>query len=110
MFLFFSMICNNQLKKLSSPDYFKILAVLNIKEDLVINSNAKFATRKRTQRMASRKKKKKTISPKAVKHKNQSITYRLILRRWKWFRNFKEDRNQEEKNGVFPRMIKNCLS
>ena len=43
-------------KKLSNPDYFKILEVLNIKENLVINRKAKFAIRKRTQRTAKSKK------------------------------------------------------
>ena len=43
-------------KKLINPDFFKILEVLNIKEDLVINRNAKIAIRKRTQRTAKQKK------------------------------------------------------
>ena len=61
-------------KKLSNPDYFKILEVLNIKEDLVINSNAKIAIRKRTQRIAKPKNKIKNISPKGIKHK-ETVNY-----------------------------------
>ena len=53
----------------SNPDYFKILEVLKIKEDLVINWNAKISIPKRTQRDARPKTKKKTISPKGIKHK-----------------------------------------
>ena len=56
-------------KKLNNADYFKILEVLDIKEDLVINRNAKIAIRKRTQRTVKPKKKKKTISPKGIKQK-----------------------------------------
>ena len=59
-------------KKLSNPDYFKILEVLNIKENLVINRNAKIGIRKRTQRTAKSKKKRKTILPKGFKHKETS--------------------------------------
>ena len=59
------------LKKLSNPDYFKILGVLDIKENLVINRNAKIAIRKRTKRTV-KPKKKKTISPKGLKHKETS--------------------------------------
>ena len=55
MFPFFSMVSSNQLKKY---DYFKILEVLHIKEDLVINSNAKNAIRKRTKKNANQKNKK----------------------------------------------------
>ena len=59
-------------KKLINPDYFKILEVLDIKEDLVINRNAKIAIRKRSQRTVKPKKKKKTISPKGIKQKETS--------------------------------------
>ena len=87
-------------KKLSNPDYFKILEVLNIKEDLVINRNAKIAIRKRTQRTAEPKKKRKTISPKGIKHKETS---QLITEEssdaGSGFETSKEDRTQqEEKN------------
>ena len=58
MFPFFSMICSTQLKKINNPDYFKILEALNIKEDMVINSNAIIAIRKRTHRVAKQKKRK----------------------------------------------------
>ena len=51
-------------KKLSNPDYFKTLEVLNIKEDLVINRNAKIAIRKRTQRTDKPKKKRKLFRQK----------------------------------------------
>ena len=54
-------------KNLSNPDYFKILEALNIKQYLVINSNAKIVIRKRTQTQT--KKKEKTISQKRTKHK-----------------------------------------
>ena len=53
-------------KKLSNPDYIKVLEVLNLKKDLAINSNAKFAIRKITERVAKQKKKMKTISPKRI--------------------------------------------
>ena len=43
-------------KKLNNADYFKILEPLNIKEDLVINSNDKIAIQKRTQRVTKQKK------------------------------------------------------
>ena len=58
-------------KKLSNPDYFKILEVLNIKEDLVINRSAKIAIRKRTQRTAKPKKKRKTFRQKYSSTKKQ---------------------------------------
>ena len=45
-------------KTLSNPDFFKILEALNIKEDLVINSNAKIAIWKRTQRVTKQKRRK----------------------------------------------------
>ena len=45
-------------KKINNPNYFKILEALNIKEDLVINRNAKIAIRKRTQRVTKQKKRK----------------------------------------------------
>ena len=97
------MICNNQLKKLSNPDYFKILEVLDITEDSMINKNAKNAIRKRTQRTVKPKKESGT--------KNQSITYRRILRRRKWFRNFEGRQNsaRAEGLGVLRRMRKKLL-
>ena len=86
-------------KKLSNPYYFKILEVLNIKEDLVVNRNAKIAIRKRTQKTAQPKKKRKTISPKGIKHKETS---QLLTEKSSdagiGFETSKEDRTQEEKN------------
>ena len=38
----------------------------------MINSNAKFAIRKRIQRVTKQKKKKQTFAPKSVKHKETS--------------------------------------
>ena len=51
-------------KKINNPDYFKILEALNIKEDLVINNNAKIAIRKRTHRVTKQKKQKKLLRQK----------------------------------------------
>ena len=66
-------------KKIKNPDYFKILEALNIKEDLVINSNAKIAIRKRTQRVTKQKKTKiKLLRQKKQAQRNQPITYRGI--------------------------------
>ena len=59
-------------KKMNNPVYFKILEALNIKEDLVINCNAKIAIRKRTQSVTKQKTKKKTFAPKRIKHKKTS--------------------------------------
>ena len=87
-------------KNPSNPDYFKILEALNIKEDLVINRNAKIAIRKRTQRTAKPKKKRKTISPKGIKHKetSQLLTEESSDARI-GFETSKEDKTQqEEKN------------
>ena len=99
-------------KKINNPDYFKILEALNIKEDLVINSNAKTAIRKRTQRVTKQKKKKNFCAKKNQAQRNQPITYRGILRSRKWFRNLKGRQNSArgEGLGVFRRMRKNCLS
>ena len=84
-------------KKLSNPDYFKILEVLNIKEDLVINRNAKIAIRKRTQRTAKSKKKRKTISPKGIKHKETSqLLTEESSDAGSGFKTSKEDRTQQE--------------
>ena len=56
-------------KKLSNPDYFKFPDALNIKKDLVINSNAKIAILKRTEKVTKqKKKKKKTFASKRIKH------------------------------------------
>ena len=87
-------------KKLSNPDYFKILEVLDIKEDLVINRNAKIAIEKRTQRTVKPKKKKKTISPKGIKHKETSqLLTEESSDAGSGFETSKEDRTQqEEKN------------
>ena len=59
-------------KKINNPDYFKILEALNITEDLVINSNAKIAIWKRTQRVSKQKNKMKTFAPKRIKLKKTS--------------------------------------
>ena len=84
-------------KKLSNPVYFKILEVLNIKEDLVINRNAKIAIRKRTQRTAKPKKKRKTISPKGIKHKETSqLLTEESSDAVSGFETSKEDRTQQE--------------
>ena len=48
-------------KKINNSDYFKILEALIIKEDLVINSNAKIAIRKKTQRVTKQKKTKRKL-------------------------------------------------
>ena len=84
-------------KKLSNPDYFKILEVLIIKEDLVINRNA---IRKRTQRTDKPKKKRQTNSPKGIKHKETSqLLTEESSDTGSGFETSKEDRTQhEEKN------------
>ena len=51
-------------KKINNPDYFKILQALNIKEDSVINGNAKIAIRKRTHRVTKQKRKRKLLRQK----------------------------------------------
>ena len=85
-------------KKLSNPDYFKILEVLDIKEDLVINRNAKISIRKRTQRTVKPKKEKKTISPKGIKHKETSqLLTEESSDAGSGFETSKEDRTQQEK-------------
>ena len=63
----------------------------------MITSSAKIAIRKRTQRIAKRKKKIKTISPKGIKEKEtiQLLTEESSDTR-NGFENSKEDRNQEE--------------
>ena len=60
--------------------------------------------------MPNQKIKKKTIRQKESSTRNQSITYRRISRRRKWFRNFEgREKSGEQKLEVFRRMIKNCL-
>ena len=84
-------------KKLSNPDYFKILENLSIKEDLVINRNAKIAIRKRTQRSSKPKKKRKTISLKGIKHKETShLLTKESSDAGSGFETSKEDRTQQE--------------
>ena len=61
MLTYFSYDLQQRTKKLSNPDYFKTLEALNIKEDLVINSNAQIAIRKTTQRVTRQKKRKKIL-------------------------------------------------
>ena len=84
-------------KKINNPDYFKILEALNIKEDLVINSNAKITIRKRTHRVTKHKKEKKTFAPKRIKHKETS---QLLTEEssdvGSGFETSKEDRTQQE--------------
>ena len=83
-------------KKLSNADYFKILEVLDIKDALVINRNAKLAIRKRTQKTVKPKKKKKTISPKGIKHKETSQLLTDSSDTGSGFETSKEDRTQQE--------------
>ena len=112
MFPFISIICSNQLKK-RNPDYFKILEALNIQKDSVINSNAKIAIRKKTQRVTKRKKQENNLGKKNYQaQKHYPITYRGVLRRRKWFRNFngRQNSGRGEKLGVFRRMRNNCFS
>ena len=99
-------------KKVKNPDYFKILEALNIKEDLVINSNAKTAIRKRTKSCQTKIRKENFCAKKNQAQRNQPITYRGILRSRKGFRNFKGRQNSArgEGLGVFRRMRKKCLS
>ena len=97
MFPLFSMICSNQLKKINNPDYFKILEALNIKEDLVINGNAKIAIQKRTRRVTKQKKKEKTFAPKRIKHKETSqLLTEESSDAGTGFETSKEDRTQQE--------------
>ena len=86
-------------KKLSNPDYFKILDALNIKEDLVINSNAKIAIRKKLKELPNEKKK-KTFAPKRIKHEETShLLTEESSDAGRGFETSKEDRTQqEEKN------------
>ena len=58
MFPFFSLICSNQLKNC------KILEALSIKEDLLINSNAKIAMWNGTQSVLKQKRKRKQFHQK----------------------------------------------
>ena len=81
------------IKKINHPDYFKILEALNIKEDLVINTNAKIAIRKRTHRVTKQKKKKKNFAPKKSGTKKPA-------RRGKWFRNLKGRQNSARGEGL----------
>ena len=64
--------------------------------------NAKIAIRKRTQRTAKPKKKRKTISPKGIKHKeNSQLLTEGSSDAGSGFETSKEDRTQqEEKNWV----------
>ena len=48
-------------KTKNSPDYFKILEALNIKENLAFNSNAKIAIRKSIHRVTKQKRKGKLL-------------------------------------------------
>ena len=84
-------------KKINNPDYFKILEALNIKEDLVINSNAKIAIRKRTHRVTKQKKTKKTFAPKRIKHKETSqLLTEESSEAGSGFKTSKENRTQQE--------------
>ena len=83
-------------KKINNPDYFKILEALNIKEDLVINGNAKIAIRKRTQRVTKQKRKRKR-APKRIKHKETSqLLTEESSDAGSGFETSKEDRTQQE--------------
>ena len=84
-------------KKLSNPDNFKILEALKIKEDLVINSIAKIAIRKRTQRVTKQKNKKKTFAPKKSQHEETSqLLTEEFSNAGSGFETSKEDRIQQE--------------
>ena len=86
-------------RKINNPDYFKILEALNIKEDLVINSNAKIAIRKRTQRVTKQKNKKKPFAPKRIKLKKISqLLTEESSDAGSGFDTSKEDRTQQEKD------------
>ena len=81
-------------KKLSNPDYFQVLE--NIKEDWVINSNAKIAIRKRTKRIAKGQKV-GNISPKGIKQKETSqLLTEESSDAGSGFENSKENRSREE--------------
>ena len=111
MFPFFSMICSSQLKKINNQDYFKILEALNIKEDLVINSNAKIAIRKRTHRVTKQKKKKKTLRQKESSTKKPANYLHRNLQTPEVVSNLKGRHNSArgEGLGVFRRMRKKLL-
>ena len=67
-------------KKLRNPEFFKILEALNLKEDLVINSNAKSAIRKGNQKSSGKGKKTKSKTKPIKKiSKNQPTTSRDLL-------------------------------
>ena len=84
-------------KKINNPDYFKIIEALNMKEDLVINSNAKIAIRKRTQRVTKQKNKKKTFAQKRIKNKETSqFLTQESSDAGIGFETSKEDRTQQE--------------
>ena len=84
-------------KKINNPDYFKILEALIIKEDLVVNSNAKIAILKRTQGFTKQKNKKKTFAPKRIKHKETSqLLTEESSDAGSGFETSKEDRTQQE--------------
>ena len=51
----------HQPTKKNNPDYLKILEALNINEDLVINTNAKFKNRKKLIELPNKKRKRKTL-------------------------------------------------
>ena len=97
-------------KKINNPDDFKILVSLNIKEDLVINSIAKIAIRKRTHRVTKQKKKKKLNQKKSSRKKPANYLQRNVQTP-EVFRNLKGRQNSARGDGlgVFRRMRKNCL-
>ena len=49
------MICNNQPKKLLSPDFFKVLEALNLREEIGVNCKDKFAIRKGSTKLSEKK-------------------------------------------------------
>ena len=64
----------------------------------MINSNAKIAIRKRTQRLTKQKNKEKTFAPKRIKHKETSqLLTEVSSEAGSGFKTSKEDRTQQEK-------------
>ena len=88
-------------KKLQNSEFFKILEALNLKEDLVINSNAKAATRKGNQKSSGKGKKTKSKTKPIKKiSKNQPITCSDLLTEdseglTEWFGTPTGDKTQE---------------
>ena len=79
-----------------NPDYFKILEALNIKEDLVINCNAKIAIRKRTHGVTKQKRKRKFLRQKESNTKKPANYLEESSDAASGFETSKEDRTQQE--------------